>query len=224
MGEKIKTSEAKDFSHEVLSTAVDFMYGIDIPEDFKDLNDLKSLLHLADLYLMEDLKDAVGSRIGDKLEQDNIMETVQLAEKFRAMELSDKCADFLLDKIDALGEEELANMSPGVVLSTVGRKAMSELKSKGRWMEKLLGGRVEFKRLADFETEEIYKGYVMTQLLPKMLVRFNVNSYADMKEGEIGIVVGKDINSVQVNFLERGQKSVYYQHLDILTWPVKFTF
>ena len=68
MGEKIKTSEAKDFSHEVLSTAVDFMYGIDIPEDFKDLNDLKSLLHLADLYLMEDLKDAVGSRIGDKLE------------------------------------------------------------------------------------------------------------------------------------------------------------
>ena len=73
-----------------------------------------------------------GKSNEDKLEQDNIMETVQLAEKFRAMELSDKCADFLLDKIDALGEEELANMSPGVVLSTVGRKAMSELKRKGR--------------------------------------------------------------------------------------------
>ena len=226
MGEKIKTSEAKDFSHEVLSTAVDFMYGIDIPEDFKDLNDLKSLLHLADLYLMEDLKDAVGSRIGDKLEQDNIMETVQLAEKFRAMELSDKCADFLLDKIDALGEEELANMSPGVVLSTMGRKALSELKRKGRWLEKLLGGKVEFKRLADFETEEIYKGYVMTQLLPKMLVRFNGGGDwdADMKEGEIGIVVRKDINSVKVNFLDRGQETVYYENLDILTLPVKFTF
>ena len=101
---------------------------------------------------------------------------------------------------------------------------MSELKRKGRWMEKLLGERVEFKRLADFETEEGYKGYVMTQLLPKMLVRFNVNSYADMKEGEIGIVVRKDINSVKVNFLDRGQETVYYENLDILTLPVKFTF
>ena len=143
MGEKIKTSdEVKDFSHEVLSTAVDFMYGIDIPEDFKDLNDLKSLLHLADLYLMEDLKDAVGSRIGDKLEQDNIMETVQLAEKFRAMELSDKCADFLLDKIDALGEEELVNMSPGVVLSTVGRKESHvRAEEEGQVDGKAVGGK-----------------------------------------------------------------------------------
>ena len=57
MGEKKGAQRQKSFP-----TAVDFMYGIDIPEDFK--GDLKSLLHLADLYLMEDLKDAGGSRIG----------------------------------------------------------------------------------------------------------------------------------------------------------------
>ena len=90
VGERKKSSEAKDFSHEVLSTAVDFMYGIDIPEDFKGVDDLRSLFCLADLYLMGDLKDAVGSRIGDKLEQDNIMETILLTEKFRALELRNK--------------------------------------------------------------------------------------------------------------------------------------
>ena len=77
--------------YKVLSTAVDFMYGIDIPEDFKGVDDLKSLLHLADFYLMEDLKDAVGSCIGGKLEQDNLVEDTLLSEKFRAMELSHKC-------------------------------------------------------------------------------------------------------------------------------------
>ena len=92
VGEKKKCSaDAKEFSHKVLSTAVDFMYGIDIPEDFKCVDDLKSLLHLADFYLMEDLKDAVGSCIGGKLEQDNLVEDTLLSEKFRAMELSPKC-------------------------------------------------------------------------------------------------------------------------------------
>ena len=92
VGEKKKWSaDAKEFSHKVLSTAVDFMYGIDIPEDFKCVDDLKSLLHLADFYLMEDLKDAVGSCIGGKLEQDNLVEAALLVEKFRAMELSHKC-------------------------------------------------------------------------------------------------------------------------------------
>ena len=92
VGEKKKCSVAKEFSHKVLSTAVDFMYGIDIPEDFKDVDDLKSLLHLSDLYLMEDLKVAVGSRIGKTLEQEaNPLETAQLSEKFRAMERSHKC-------------------------------------------------------------------------------------------------------------------------------------
>ena len=53
--------EVKEFSYEVLSTAVDFMYGIEIPQHFND--DLTSLLHMADQYLMEDLKDAVREAI-----------------------------------------------------------------------------------------------------------------------------------------------------------------
>ena len=46
----------------MLATAVNFIYGIEIPEDFRN-EDAKSLLAMADLYLMEDLKDAVVSLI-----------------------------------------------------------------------------------------------------------------------------------------------------------------
>merc|ERR1719348_454625 len=69
VGDNSKTMEVKDFSFEVLSTAVDFMYGIEIPEDFNNSDDLKSLLHLADLYLMEDLKTAAGLLIACGLDK-----------------------------------------------------------------------------------------------------------------------------------------------------------
>ena len=39
--------EVKEFAYKVLSTAVDFMYGIEIPEDFNNSGDLESLLHMA---------------------------------------------------------------------------------------------------------------------------------------------------------------------------------
>ena len=58
VGDNSKTMEVEEFSYEVLSVAVDFMYGIEIPEEFDNEEDLMSLLQMADLYLMEDLKDA----------------------------------------------------------------------------------------------------------------------------------------------------------------------
>ena len=53
-------------SPHVLATVVDFIYGIGIPEDCSK-EDARSLLAMADLYLMDDLKDAVGSFIANKL-------------------------------------------------------------------------------------------------------------------------------------------------------------
>ena len=50
----------EECSHRVLSAIVDFMYGINIPEDIS-MEDMFSLLAMADLYLMEDLKVAVLS-------------------------------------------------------------------------------------------------------------------------------------------------------------------
>ena len=49
----------EECSHLVLSAIVDFMYGINIPDNFT-MEEMFSLLAMADLYLMEDLKVAVA--------------------------------------------------------------------------------------------------------------------------------------------------------------------
>ena len=82
VGDNSKTMEVKEFSYEVLSAAVDFMYGIEIPEEFDNEEDLKSLLHMADLYLMEDLKDAAGFLIGRTLSQGNVFDDIISAHGF----------------------------------------------------------------------------------------------------------------------------------------------
>ena len=56
MERKEKKMELKDCSVEALKVAVNFMYGINIPEAFDEHGEL---LHLADLFMMENLKEVV---------------------------------------------------------------------------------------------------------------------------------------------------------------------
>ena len=58
VGDQKKVVDVQECSPAVLATAVDFIYGISIPEDI-DSDDAKSLFIMADLYLMEDLKMAL---------------------------------------------------------------------------------------------------------------------------------------------------------------------
>ena len=62
VGPKKKVREVKECHPYVLETVVNFMYDVSIPDDF-NLQDFESLLYMADLYHMTDLKDAVGSLI-----------------------------------------------------------------------------------------------------------------------------------------------------------------
>ena len=95
-------------SAQVLATAVDFIYGISIPEELSS-DDAKSLLTMADLYLMEDLKMALAPLLGKQLSKDNILEISMMAEKYTAHKLMDICSDFILtNKTDLLGELFLA--------------------------------------------------------------------------------------------------------------------
>ena len=59
--------EVIDCSHKVLTCNVNFMYGFPIPEDF---DDPQGLLHQADLFMMENLKSAVGLLIAKNLSVD----------------------------------------------------------------------------------------------------------------------------------------------------------
>ena len=57
-----------------LCIAVDFMYGIEIPDHLKKSKDLESPLHLADLYLMDDLKNAAGLLLAGGINKENIFD------------------------------------------------------------------------------------------------------------------------------------------------------
>ena len=167
-------------SPHVLATVVDFIYGIGIPEDCSK-EDARSLLAMADLYLMDDLKDAVGSLIANKLTTDttpnNIIEIADLAEKYNNKKLKEMCCNFIFQNLDALHKKKLAELSEA--LPMLGKKAVLELqKTKGRPQNsvdvanKVLGITLgdPFKKRRDFCSLDDYKGYVMGHIKPNMLV------------------------------------------------------
>ena len=98
VGEKKRDFDVEGCFHPVLSSAVDFMYGVDIAEDIS-LGDAKSLLLFADFYQMEDLKDVVVLLIGRQLTIDNIQEICELAVKYTASKLKEVCCDFIFSDI-----------------------------------------------------------------------------------------------------------------------------
>ena len=233
--------EVQEFSYDVVSKAVDFIYGIDIPEEFDDAEDLESLLHVGDLYLMENLKDAVGARIAMDLNEDNALDYAQLAEKFKATKLSAKCAEFILGNPEAFDEGNLNDLGGGIIDASFAKRAVQEAKNN-IWMRKLFGDKEDFKKRADFESVEDYRGYVMSKIKAKMFVRCNrwsawrhsnAQEYG-IQEGNIGFVLNTDsFASATVMWLtlskgdaagplcEQPSKGAY-ENLDLLTSPVNF--
>jgi len=94
----IQNLEVKECSPEVLSITIKFIYGIGLPEDL-GVEDAKNLLTIADLYIMEDLKEAVAPVLGAQLDKDNILEISKMAEKFTAPKLMEICVDFIVSNI-----------------------------------------------------------------------------------------------------------------------------
>ena len=86
-------------SPHVLATVVDFTYGIGIPYDCS-FEDARSLLAMADLYLMEDLKDAVATLIAiEYTRRQTILEVSELAERFNNKKLKKVCSDFIFKNL-----------------------------------------------------------------------------------------------------------------------------
>ena len=226
VGDTSKTLEVTEFSYEVLSAAVDFMYGIEIPNNFNNRDDLKSLLHLADLYLMDNLKDAAGSRIGKDLNNENIFDTSELAETFSSVALIEQCASFIFDNAHAF-DEKIMSMKEGAVLASLAKKFVVETKKNPN-----------FKRRQDFGSVADYREYVKANLKPRMFVRCNQSnnwSRYTVEAGHVGFVGWLDLNSsnAAVRWLTPKQgdpahalRDNYfygpYEHLDLLTSPFDF--
>ena len=200
-------------SPRVLAAAVDFIYGIDIPEDFDfDSDDAKSLLAMADLYLMEDLKDAAGSLIARQhTNKANILEITQMAEKYRAQKLKELCCQFIFQNLKTLDKRVLMELYE--VLPLLGEKAWLELVHMGRpqkntdVLNKVLGINEPdpFKKREDFQSDDDYNGYVMNHIKPNMLVLCNrtVNwksTDIHLPKGAIGRVISCDFSGAKVKW------------------------
>ena len=134
---KEKKMELKDCSAEALHVAVNFMYGINIPEDFKEHGEL---LHLAELFMMDNLKEVIEERLEKALSKLNYLETSQLAELYSNTSLITKCGHFVFEEFDDGAESNWEEMGklPKVMIA-FGKRAMKGKEDQLRW-NNMLGG------------------------------------------------------------------------------------
>ena len=197
MGPKKKVREVKECHPYVLETVVNFMYDVGIPEDF-NLQDVESLLYMADLYHMADLKDAVGSLIPKHWDPINILELSHLAEKYKAEKMQHMCCDFILVNLAILDRNLLDQLF--LALPLLRRKSWERLnETRPRGIDianKVLGINLSvmadaFSRSSDFSTDEDdsfqsiqskiqlkndYEQYIKAHIQQDMLVLCNKTS------------------------------------------------
>lgn len=213
---KVKSEiEVIDCSPEVLKCAVDFMYGIPIPEDFADI---KGLLHQADLFMMEDLKHAAGLHMAKTLSLNTIKELVALGERYREVKLQESCGDFILAHIEEMQEEMISELAlPPIARQVIQAFKVMKKESKekiekveGDAEEKILfaeelrthisdiGAKVlgifktdQFKKRSDFPSSlgvDEYKAYVKGHIGADMLVRCCKAFYTGLYSEEVATV------------------------------------
>ena len=156
------------------------MYDIKIPAEL-GFEDAKALLAMADLYMMENLKDAAGSLIADRhLAKANILEISKVADKYTATKLRERCCEFIFSNHASLDKKVLTELYKS--LPNLGEMAWQEMVGKGRPVEGaadilkyVLGIDLtkKFKRRRDFQSEDEYIMYVMANIEPNMLVLRN---------------------------------------------------
>ena len=83
------------------------MYGIPIPNNFKEGT---GLLHLADLLLMETLKQEAVLHLTVRLTTENYLETSLAAELHSVESLIYSCAEFVFEKVKDVNCEEMVKL------------------------------------------------------------------------------------------------------------------
>jgi len=225
--------EVKECSPEVLSTTIKFIYGIGLPEDLS-VEDAKDLLTIADLYLMEDLKEALAPSLGAQLDEDSILEISKMAEKFTAPKLMEICVDFIVCNITDPGEI-FAGMPQ--IADLCWKKQLKELEIAAENVALGTDLKTNFKKRKDFSCDFEYKDYLMRNLKSGMLVTNNKTLTEDegvykneVEEGSIGRILRSDgTDGVHVNwFLEKYgtelRSSISLLDLDICAPSCNTTF
>ena len=182
MEKKEKKMELKDCSVEALNVAVNFMYGINIPEDFEEHGEL---LHLAELFMMANLKEVVVEKLANVLSKLNYLEISQMAELYNTTSLINKCANFIFEEMsdgDKINWEEMGKLPK--VMVAFGKRAM-----KGKSMN-VAEEAVTVKKRDSFDSDKAYGEYVGQNVIEGSVVRLR-EDYRGLNIGDLGTVVGK---------------------------------
>jgi len=199
--------EVKECSPEVLSTTIKFIYGIGLPEDL-GVEDAKDLLTMADLYIMEDLKEALAPVLGAQLDKDNILEISKMAEKCTASKLMEICVDFIVSNIS---DPDFAGMPQIAALCF--KKQLKKLEIVNMALETDL--KINFKKRKDFRYDVEYKDYLMKNLKSGMLVTnkktLNEGGFdKEVKEGSIGRILSSDTDGASVKWFLKKYGVLYF--------------
>ena len=202
MGERKNTIDVQECSYDVLCTITNFMYGIALPE-VNSFEDLCTLLAMADLYLMEGLKDAVAPFLAKLLTMNNILEVSTMAEQHAAIKLQELCCHFILSSIGSLGTslmDALCKAMPFLGQASLRKQAIvSKFPNLNNYQMAFFKGR------SDFSSDVDYQIYVKANIRPNMIVRYT-DCDGDTLLGEALGQVGHadlDNNKVHVRLLVR---------------------
>ena len=242
VGTQNKVIEVEECSPHVLTKVIDFMYGISLPE-YLSIDDAKSVLTMADLYLMEDLKDAVAPHLAKQLSEHNILETAKMAEKYNAQKLMEFCSDFILTNIpnlDGAGVLGTLLLVTPLVAKLCFQKQQNRIEDQQNQMDvfkKVLGVNLatSFKKRKDFKSDLEYKEYMINNTKPNMLVlcnktstwrRFFGSGGFKFEAGAVGRLISSNINGPAVvmwstlpNYM--GPWLGSFLDLDLFTTPIQ---
>jgi len=114
----------KSCSFGALEVAVNFMYHRPIPNGFSEYIEL---LHLADMFLMDDLKEEAAAHLARILSEENYLETSQAAELYHAESLISECAEFVLENVVKVNWEEVGKLPKVISAMVLSQSPISEI-------------------------------------------------------------------------------------------------
>jgi len=101
---KTNTIEIKEFEVEVVKEFVNFLYSDKIAGNFFNFAEMMKIGHQ---YQVSSLVEECAKHLVQEVSTDNIAQLGKLAEAFEAVELSDKCAEFVAEQFEIIDEDIL---------------------------------------------------------------------------------------------------------------------
>jgi len=197
---KERRMEFKECSAEALHVAVNFMYGINVPEDFKEHG---KLLHLAELFMMDNLKEVTEERLAKAMTKANYLETSQLAELYSITSLITKCGNFVFEEIGdgvEINWEDMGKLPK--VMAAFGKRAM-----------KMKEDMTVFKKREDFASDQLYGDYVSQNVHKGSVVRMRVNFPAGgLEVGDLVTVDSVWCGGTLIHLAGSGRQVIFSSH------------